>query len=198
MKKLLILLSIIIIYIGCKKDESISPTDYQINEYSEGILGHWKLDQTQVDSIITNYLMDPVFGSTTSEIILNWDTTINYPILMQPDSPTLCDIYYTYQYDNLYEMRGYYINEDSGDEGWFLDGSFFGPQNYSINGDIINHSDFTGVTSSQQISSMSETRMKLLNEIRDSISISSNEYQIISTNITTNLLRVEELPIPTE
>ena len=47
MKKLLILLSIIIIYIGCKKDESISPTDYQINEYSEGILGHWKLDQTR-------------------------------------------------------------------------------------------------------------------------------------------------------
>ena len=198
MKKLIFLFSIVIFYIGCKKNESLSPIDYQINEYSEGILGHWKLDQTKVDSNITRYLINPVFGSTTSEIIFNWDTTINYPVLMQSDSPSLCDIYYTYQYDNLYEMRGYYINEDSGDEGWFLDGLFFGPHNYSINGDILNHSDFTGVTSSLRIYSMSETRMRLLNETRDSISISSNEYQIISTSITTNLLRVEELPIPVE
>tara|TARA_A100001011_G_C14270577_1_gene826810 strand:- start:1241 stop:1837 length:597 start_codon:yes stop_codon:yes gene_type:complete len=198
MKKLLLLFSIVIFYIGCKKDESLSSIDYQINEYSEGILGHWKLDQTKVDSNITRYLIDPVFGSTTSEIIFNWDTTINYPILMQPDSPSLCDIYYTYQYDNLYEMRGYYINEDSGDEGWFLDGLFFGPHNYSINAEFLNHSDFFGDITSLQITSMSETRMRLLNENRDSISISSNEYQIISTNITTNLLRVEELPIQVE
>ena len=45
---------------------------------------------------------------------------------------------------------------------------------------------------------MSETRMRLLYENRDSISISSNEYQIISYSRTETLLRVEELPLPLE
>ena len=205
-KQILLLISLGIFYVGCKKDDSLNETNYQVDEYSEGILGHWKYDQIKSTTTITNYIIDPVFGSMTSEIISNSDTTINYPNTMNlgfiDGSPIILnyDHYYTYRYDNSFGYDRLIIDEEnvvSSQDLFWLDGLMILHLDYSINGEILNNYSYPEPIN-YRISSMSETRMRLLYETRDSISISSNEYQIISTSETKTLLRVEELPLPLE
>ena len=194
------------INVGCKKDSS-NETNYQVDEYSEGILGHWKYDQIKTTTTITNYIIDPVFGSMTSEIISNSDTTINYPRIQNPIFPGGVpvsynyDYYFTYRYDNSYWFDRFCIDEENMfiDYGWrnIFNSDNSNNINYSINGEFLSQ-NFNQDVTNYRISSMSETRMRLLHENRDSISVSCNEYQIISTIETETLLRVEELPLPLE
>jgi len=182
---------------GCKKDESPNPTDYQIDEYSEGILGHWKTNQIQEDSIITSYFIDPVFGSQTSEVILDWDTTINYPRYLYDNH--YFDYYYTYRYDNTYWYDLFRLVEGSTDfdYGWgnLLDGYDPTTLTYSISGDSLSRTTTGGGEYNFRITNMSETRMVMLVEYLDTISISTNEYQISSRIVNLTYERVEELPL---
>jgi len=135
MKKYIILLIVPLLFcsIGCDKDEENGP------DYSELILGHWKIDYVEfVD--ITGYI-DPVFGTEIKDTL---EMTLYYPnsVLFTNDDGGvdgyLLSTYRTYKYDGTRDEDNFFYDPndlDLNNPVW----SYSNTVNYNINGDIIEY-----------------------------------------------------------
>lgn len=195
-KSLLLLLFIGTLSLGCKKDSS-NETNYQVDQYSDEILGHWKIFQVRGDSTTTKYLINPVFGEPTVEVLSFGDTTINYPTL---NNGNMFDYYITFRDDNSLWSDYFQVNTNY----WLNTLQNFDTSQYVINGrnltlsyvynSVLDLYDTTYVNN-YIITRMFETTMITDYVLHDTINVSSNEYKITRYNNEVEYNRVEELPV---
>ena len=213
MKKYIILLIIPLLFfsVGCDKDEE-NNNIISISDYPESILGHWKDNQSKVDTVITHYLTDPVFGTVNSEIIYNSSIVYNYPRLTNFETLVNYnfDGYWVFRYDNSYQSLAYCVDEDNvkWEYGQTYDSDEDGRYSdiyYSINGKnlVLTYEIEEGfsvggntgsITYEYEIEYMSDTEMLLTWQRHDTVSVSSNEYTITRREVERRVERVEELP----